>query len=88
MNAEREIGNETELLTFPDNDDNYCTLFAVHTDWLLKTLERMDDLNERKGVDLENFLENYVWIETYAIYEMAKAGNHLIREEEIGWTTN
>ena len=75
-------GEYVELSTFPDDDDCYCKDFMVPTDWLISVLEKMGDLNERKGVDLQNFLDNYCWHETYAIYEMAKAGNHLIKEEE------
>ena len=70
------------LDTFPDDDNGYCKTFVVPTDWLIETLEEIDYLNEQKGVDLQNFLCNYCFDETDAIYEMAKAGNHLIAEEE------
>ena len=46
--------------------------------------ERLDNMNERKGVDLENFLDNYVWDETWFIYELAKAKGKLIMEQEEG----
>lgn len=73
---------EIELCTFPDDDKDYCKVFSVPKDWLLDILERLDDKNERKGVDLENFLENYVWDETWFIYLQAKAEGNLIREEK------
>lgn len=70
------------LSTFPDCDEHYCKVFVVPKDWLLDILERLDEMNERKGVDLENFLENYVWDETWFIYEQAKAFGEILREEE------
>ena len=72
-----------ELCTFPDSDDDYCKLFAVTRDWLVDILDRLDQCNEQKGVDLENFLENYVWDETWFIYEQAKASGKILREEEL-----
>lgn len=76
------IIEEVELCTFPDDDKDYCKTFVVHKDWLIDLLESLDSLNERKGVDLENFLQNYVWDETWFIYLQAKAKSKLIREEE------
>lgn len=70
------------LCTFPDDDKNYCKYFEVHENYLLDILERLDNANEQKGVDLENFLENYVWDETWVIYEQAKKDNNLIVESE------
>lgn len=74
--------NETELCTFPNDDKDYCKVFSVPTDWLIDILERLDKVNERNGVDLENFLENYVWDETWFIYLQAKAKGKLLREDE------
>lgn len=71
-----------ELCTFPDSDDDYCKVFAVTRNWLVDILDRLDQCNEQKGVDLENFLENYVWEETWFIYEQAKAFGEILREEE------
>ena len=71
-----------ELCTFPDSDDDYCKVFAVTRDWLVDVLDRLDQCSEQKGVDLENFLENYVWVETWFIYEQAKAFGEILREEE------
>ena len=71
-----------ELCTFPDSDDDYCKVFAVTRDWLVDILDRLDQCNEQKGADLENFLENYVWDETWFIYEQAKAFGEILREEE------
>lgn len=76
--------NETEpieLCTFADNDDDYCKVFHVTKEWLIEILERFDDLNNRTGVDLDNFLENYTWNETECIYEEAKATGNLLGEE-------
>ncbi len=74
-------GGYIDLCTFPDDDEYRCKRFVVPMDWLLATLEEIDYLNEQKGVDLQNFLDNYCFDETYAIYEMAKR-KHLIVEEE------
>ena len=71
-----------ELCTFPDSDDDYCKVFAVTRDWLVDILDRLDQSNEQRGVDLENFLENYVWDETWFIYEQAKAFGEILREDE------
>lgn len=70
------------LHTFPDNDKNYCKYFEVHERWLMEILESLDSMNERKGVDLERFLDNYTWDETWFIYELAKNNDKLIMEKE------
>lgn len=69
-----------ELDTFPDSDEYYSKVFTVPKDWLLNIMDRLDEKNERKGVNLENFLQNYVWDETWFIYLQAKAEGKLIRE--------
>lgn len=76
------MNETTQLCTFPNNDKDYCKCFTVPTDWLEELLGTLDSLNERKGVDLENFLENYVWDETWFIYMQAVAENKLIDEVE------
>lgn len=73
----------TELFTFPDDDKNYCKSFKVQTEWLIEILESMDSFNNREGVDLERFLDNYVWDETWVIYESAKVAGKLVSEEEV-----
>lgn len=73
-----------ELCTFPETDDSYCKWFVVEKKWLLDVLDRMDALNNRYGVDLNNFLENYDWSETDPIYHMAIAADKLIVEKEEG----
>ena len=75
--AECKIG----LCTFPDDDKDYCKYFEVDKDWLIDILERLDSQNERKGVDMENFLDNYCWDETWFIYELAKEKGEIFNEE-------
>lgn len=70
-----------ELCTFAEDDSDYCRDFVVPKGWLLEKLEFMDSCNENKGVDLEKFLDEYVWDETWAIYEAAKAEGKLLFEE-------
>lgn len=70
------------LCTFPDDDKDYCKYFEVHERWLIDVLESLDNMNERKGVDLEDFLNNYIWDETWFIYELAKNKGELIMEKE------
>jgi hypothetical protein len=70
------------LCTFPDDDKDYCKYFEVHERWLMEILESLDSMNERKGVDLERFLDNYIWDETWFIYELAKNNGKLIMERE------
>lgn len=67
------------LCSFPDDDKDYCKYFEVPERWLIEILESM---NDRKGVDLERFLENYIWDETWFIYELAKKNGKLIMEKE------
>lgn len=74
----RNIG----LCTFPDDDKDYCKYFEIPKDWLIDILERLDNVNERKDVNLEDFLDNYVWDETWFIYELAKDKGKLIMEKE------
>lgn len=70
------------LCTFPDDDKDYCKYFEVSKTWLIDILESLDNMNERKGVDLEEFLDNYIWDETWFIYELAKDKGKLIAEKE------
>lgn len=67
------------LCSFPDDDKDYCKYFEVPERWLIEILESM---NDRKGVDLERFLGNYIWDETWFIYELAKKNGKLIMEKE------
>lgn len=71
-----------ELCTFPDDDKDYCKSFAVPTKWLVEVLHSLGEFNERKGVDLDNFLENYVWDETWFLYLWAKSECVLAYEYE------
>ena len=70
------------LDTFPDDDRNFSKKFTVPKSWLIDLLEKMDALNERKGVDLDRFLQNYIWDETWFIYLQAKKDEVIISEEE------
>ena len=70
------------LCTFPNDDKDYCKYFEVSENWLIDILESLDSKNERKGVDLEEFLDNYIWDETWFIYELAKNNSKLIMEKE------
>lgn len=70
------------LSTFPDDDKNYCKYFEVPKNWLVDILESLDSMNERKSIDLENFLNNYIWDESWFIYELAKGEGKLIMEKE------
>lgn len=70
------------LCTFPDDDKDYCKYFEVPKDWLIDILERIDNMNEQKGVGLEEFLDNYIWDETWFIYILAKDKGKLIFEKE------
>lgn len=71
-----------ELCTFPDDDKDYCKIFTVRKSWLLGVLESLEEKNNQNPVDLENFLENYCWDETWFIYLYAKFEDMLISEEE------
>ena len=70
------------LDTFPDDDRNFSKKFTVPKSWLIDILGRLDGFNERKGVDLERFLQNYIWDETWFIYLQAKKDEVIISEEE------
>ena len=70
------------LCTFPNDDKDYCKYFEVPKEWLMDILESLDNMNERKGVDLENFLGNYIWDETWFIYALAKDKGQLLFEKE------
>lgn len=83
MNRAEYIGNEIELETFPLDDKNYCHSFVVDRDWLIDVIEKLDSFNNREGVGLENFLENYIWDETWFIYLAAKVEERLVSEEEV-----
>ena len=70
------------LCTFPDDDKDYCKYFEVPKTWLIEIIDSLDNMNERKGVNLEEFLNNYIWDETWFIYELAKKNDKLIMETE------
>ena len=70
------------LDTFPDDDRNFSKKFTVPKSWLIDLLEKMDALNERKGVDLDQFLQNYIWDETWFIYLQAKQCEVISEERE------
>ena len=70
------------LDTFPDDDRNFSKKFTVPKSWLIDLLEKMDALNERKGVDLDQFLQNYIWDETWFIYLQAKQCEVISEEKE------
>lgn len=71
------------LDTFPDDDKNFAKTFVVPAGWLKDLLERIDAFNEREGVDLERFLQNYIWDETWFIYLQAVTDKTIIQEAEI-----
>lgn len=73
---------EQELCTFPDDDRDYYKVFSVPTEWLLDFLEKLDTFNEGKSVDLQDFLYNYFWDETWIIYLQAKKEGKLLSEME------
>ena len=72
---------EIELCTFPDDDNDFCKLFKVQKNWLINLLEKLDSFNERKGVDIDEFLENYIWDETWFVYMQAKKEDKIIEEK-------
>lgn len=72
-----------ELDTCPYNDVTDCRYFEVPYDWLMDVLESLDNMNERKGVNLTEFLCNYIWDETEFIYELAKKHDKLLTESKI-----
>lgn len=72
-----------ELCTFPEDDKYYCKSFKVPKNWLLEIIEKLDSLNERKGVDFDSFMENYVWDETWFIFVQAKKEGKIIETEEV-----
>ena len=40
-------------------------------------------MNEQKGVDVDNFLSNYIYDETIFIYEVAKEKGEIIEEHHV-----
>ena len=77
------LAKTVELCTFPENDNDYCHSFTVPKDWLLNVLDSLDRANNREGVNLKRFLDNYIWDETYFIYENAKQNGVLLEEETV-----
>ena len=69
------------LDTYPDNDIDKHKTFEVPTGWLIDILESLDNFNERQGVNLNNFLNNYCYNETDFIYEQAIIQGKLISEK-------
>ena len=78
-NASLRSRPTTRLSTFPEDDKDYSVVFEVPTDWLIDVLERLDERNENVGVDLANFMANYIWDESWFIYEFARKEGKVIR---------
>ena len=75
------------LDTFPTTDEWYCTMFVVKSGYLEDYLESLDSYNNNGGVDLDEFYLNYIWDETYFLFEKALDSGNLVcwwnRESEI-----
>lgn len=74
------IGECIILDTFPDDDNDYQKCFIVEKKFFENILSAFDSFNERKGIDIERFLQNYIWDETEAIYKIAKAQDNILAE--------
>lgn len=72
----RNIG----LCTFPDDDKDYCKYFEVPINWLVDIWGKWG--NNKRYIDLDEFLDNYVWDESWFIYCFAKNNGQLIMEKE------
>ena len=82
MEKEANATEERVVLeTFPVDDKYYSLEFVVPMSWLLDILERLDALNNREGVDLQRFLANYCWDETYFIYNAAETDKIIISQQ-------
>lgn len=57
--------------------------FVVSEKHLIALLEKMDEYNERKGVDLDNFLQNYCFDETEYIYAAVDGSGHILCEFSV-----
>lgn len=69
------------LCTFPDDDKDYCKYFEVPRGWLIDVWEKWNNVDQ-KNIDFEEFLDSYVWDETWFIYCLAKSNGMLIMEKE------
>lgn len=83
-----ELRNSAEdkyiiLDTFPESADTTAIRFVVEKDWLLPILESLDSFHLRKGVDLNNFLDNYDYSETDLIRDLATRQGKILHEEVV-----
>lgn len=67
-----------ELCTFPEYDDHYCRCFSVPKAWLLRKSLFLQ--NSEEG--LAQFLEEYVWEDTYSLYLLARSEGVIFSEED------
>lgn len=73
---------KVELLTFPDNDENYAKAFTVPRKWLEEELVKMF----KEGAEdypVEKFLEEYTWDMTWFIFANATAEGVAADIEEV-----
>lgn len=71
------------LETFADyTEDDHLNkkVFMVKPEWLLPVLEDIDRRNNREGITIEKFLDEYIYDETEAIYYLAKAKGEIFKE--------
>ena len=69
------------LVDLVNSNINFSKLFVVDELWLIEKLIEVD--SERKGVVLQNFLDNCDFDEAAVIYEKAKEEGKLISEVEL-----
>lgn len=72
------VGRYTLLCTCPADDANYCDMFVVETAWLEQWLKRNGKTEEERN--LQYFLDNHTWDETYIVYLSAKAEKKIVSE--------
>lgn len=72
-----------ELDTFPESAGTSSIRFVVEKEWLIPILESLDSFHLRKGVDLDNFLNNYDYSETDLIRDLAMRQGKILHEEVV-----
>lgn len=77
-NIDKKNTNNIGLCTFPHDDKDYCIYFEVPKDWLTNWIKETNEYS-----NIEYFLENYTWDETWYIYINAIEVNKLLVEEAV-----
>lgn len=71
------------LETYPDKAENWIRVFSVPFDWFVNIMDNLSMLTNDTPFDLQFFLDNYCFDETYLVYQIAKRERVMLSDEIV-----